>query len=219
MRDYIFYPLSLSKAFGSLSKKSRKVLGAFVGKRLPPFLAMFVVYFLVGFWHGPEWKYVGYGIWNALFIMSGILLEDVYDRGKRLCGIDGESFGWRLFQMVRTFCISSAGRFFVGAHGLRAALAMMQSVTEHWYDLSFLLDGSLLNLGLDTANWILLAVSIAGLFFVDFLHEKNVHIRESIAKQYFVFRWLIYYGAVIAILAFGIYGPEYNSASFIYEQF
>lgn len=219
MRDYIFYPLSLSKAFGNLSKKSRKLLGAFIGKRLPPFLAMFVVYFLVGFWHGPEWKYVGYGVWNGLFIMSGILLTETYDKGKALCGIDGESAGWRVFQMVRTFCICSAGRFFVGATGLRAALSMMKRVTYRWYDLSFLLDKTLLKLGLDTANWILLAAAVGVMFFVDLLHERNVPIRESIAKQHVIFRWLIYYAAIVAVIVFGIYGPDYNSASFIYEQF
>lgn len=219
MRDYIFYPLSLSKAFGSLSKKSRKVLGAFVGKRLPPFLAMFVVYFLVGFWHGAEWKYVAYGVWNGVFIMSGILLTEKYDQGKALCGIDGESIGWRLFQMVRTYCICSVGRIISCAADLRTAVSMLKSMAVGWYDFTFLLDGRLLDLGLDTANWVLLLVAVAVLFLVDYLHEKNVPIRQTIAEQYFVFRWLIYYGAVIALLVFGIYGPEYNSASFIYEQF
>ena len=54
MRDYIFFPLSLSKRFATISRNSRKVFGPFVGKRLPAILSSFVVYFLVGFWHGAE---------------------------------------------------------------------------------------------------------------------------------------------------------------------
>ena len=57
------------------------------------------------------------------------------------------------------------------------------------------------------------------LFLVDYVHEKGIHIRETIAKQHIVFRWLIYYAAILAILIFGIYGPAYNASSFIYGNF
>lgn len=219
MREYIFYPLSLSKAFGTLGKKSRKLLGAQAGKRLPAFLSMFIVYFLVGFWHGPNWKYIAYGIWNGVFIMAGILLTDVYAGMKEKCRISDDQFSWRAFQMIRTFVLCSIGRFFSRANDLPHAMAMIGQMTENWWDLSFLLDGSLVKLGLDTANWILLLIAILVLFLVDSLHEKGVSIRESIAAQPLVFRWLIYYAAFFAVLIFGIYGPLYDSTAFIYEQF
>ena len=76
MKDYIFYPLSLSKLSGNIGKKARLLFGSSIGKKIPSFIAMFIVYFLVGFWHGAEWKYIFYGIWNGLFIMSGILCEE-----------------------------------------------------------------------------------------------------------------------------------------------
>ena len=34
-----------------------------------------------------------------------------------------------------------------------------------------------------------------------------------------IFRWLIYIGAVLVILIFGLYGPRYDAASFIYKGF
>jgi len=57
------------------------------------------------------------------------------------------------------------------------------------------------------------------MFFVDYLHEKDVHIREEIMKQPIIFRWTIYILAITVILVFGIYGPAYDAAGFIYEQF
>lgn len=219
MKDYIFYPLSLSKAFGNLSKKTRKILGQFIGKRLPAFLAMFVVYFLVGFWHGAEWKYIAYGVWNGTFIMTGILLTEVYQKVREKLGFEESTFTWRLFQILRTFVIVSLGRFFPRAGSLRMALDMFKQLTVEWWDLSFIVDGRLLDLGLDNANVILLLISIVVLFAVDYLHEKNVQIREVIAQQHIIFRWIIYLGAVFAILIFGVYGPEFDSAGFIYEQF
>ena len=219
MKDYVFYPLSLSKAFTKLSRKSRKVFGQFIGKRLPAFLAMFVVYFLVGFWHGPSWKYVAYGIWNGCFIMAGILLDETYGKLRKVFRIQSETVTWHAFQMTRTFILISVGRIFSRAAALSTALHMFRALCTEWYDLSFFLDGSLFDLGLNNANWILLAVSIIVLFLVDFLHEKDIRIRESIAKQSVIFRWGIYFTAVLLIFIFGIYGPEYDAASFIYGMF
>ena len=219
MRDYIFYPLSLSKLFTNLSKRARKVFGDFIGKRLPSFLAMFIVYFLVGFWHGAEWKYIGYGVWNGVFIVSGILLAEKYEQAKQKLGIRNESVSWKLFQILRTFIICSYGRFFSRAPGFLAAVRMMRATFVHWKDLSFMTDGSLLNIGLDTANWVVLIVALIILFAVDFLHERNIEIREGISRQHIIFRWAIFYAAFFAILIFGIWGPQYDSAKFIYEQF
>jgi D-alanyl-lipoteichoic acid acyltransferase DltB (MBOAT superfamily) len=219
MKDYIFYPLSLSRAFTNLSRKSRKILGQYAGKRLPAFLAMFIVYFLVGFWHGADWKYIVYGVWNGCFIMSGILLENVYRKGRELCRIPENSASWRLFRMFRTLVIVSLGRFFSGADSLQTALAMFKNTATHWKDITFLTNGTLLKLGLTTSNWIILALFLALLFYVDFRHEKGTSFREVFARQPLVFRWGIYIAAVLAILIFGLYGPEYNAAAFIYQQF
>ncbi len=219
MRDYVFYPLSLSKPFSELGKKLRKVFGPEIGKRVPAFIAMFIVYFLVGFWHGASWKYIAFGLWNGVFIATGILLVDVYAKMRELAGIDENTSFWQAFKMLRTFCICSYGRFFSRGLGMTGALTMMVSTLDRWYDLSFIVDGSLTELGLDTANWFVLVAAILVLMFVDYIHEKNISIREVISEQYIVFRWIIYIAAILIVLIFGIWGPAYDSASFIYEQF
>ena len=219
MRDYVFYPLSLSKTFGNLSKKARKAFGNSFGKKLPAFLAMFIVYFLVGFWHGSSWKYVAYGVWNGVFIMSGIMLGDWYNKARTLCGIEESSISWRVFQMIRTFLISSVGRIFSRAGRLKTAWAMILSIFHNTRDFSFVFDGSLLKYGLDTANWILLFIAILLLFMVDYIHERDISIRDVIAEQHLIFRWVIYLSAICAVLIFGIYGPGYVTSDFIYGQF
>ncbi len=219
MRDYVFYPLSLSKAFTGLGRRSRKVLGPSAGKRLPALLAMLLVYLLVGFWHGPDWKYVLYGLWNSFFIMAGILLEEPCRKARELAGIDGESLGWRIFQAVRTFLILSAGRIVSEGKDLASSLTMYRNLFVRWWDLSFLLDGSLEQLGLDAANWNLLWFCVLLLFAADLLHEREFRIRDTVQKQHFLFRWIVLLLAVLAILVFGIYGPSYDAASFLYEQF
>lgn len=219
MRDYIFYPISLSKTFGNLGKKARKYFGNYIGKKIPSFLAMFIVYFLVGFWHGANWKYIVYGIWNGTFIMSGILLEQVYASLRDKVHINSQSFSWNVFQMLRTFLLCSIGRFFSRADSTLAAFSMIKSVFNGLFDFSFVVDGSLIDLGLNNASWILLIIMIAVMAVVDIEHERGIRIRETIAKEGVVFRWIVYYAAFFAVIIFGIYGSEYDSAAFIYQQF
>lgn len=219
MRDYVFYPLSLSKAFTNLSRKSRKLLGTFVGKRLPAFLSMFVVYFLVGFWHGPNWKYVFFGLYNGIFIMTSIILEGVYQKLRTVFHIEETAVTWRIFRVLRTIVIVSYGRFFTRADTWKRAVVMMLNTFENWKDISFLYNYELLSLGLDTANWLLVFAFIVLLFYVDYMHEKGVSFRVVFARQPLLFRWVIYIGAVLSVLIFGMYGPEYVAADFIYQQF
>ena len=219
MRDYVFYPLSMSKGLTTIGQKARKVLGQYVGNRVGPFFAMFVVYILVGLWHGPRWSYVAFGLWNGMFIMLGILLDGVYAKAREIAGIRENAVTWRVFRIVRTFVVISFGRYFSRADGFKIAVDMMKRTFINWWDLSFITNGTLLKLELDTANWILLLICLLVLLYVDFIHEKGISFRTVIARQPLIFRWLIYITAILAILIFGIYGPKYNAADFIYQGF
>lgn len=219
MKDYVFYPFSLSKLSGNIGKKTRKIFGNNTGKKIPSFIAMFIVYFLVGFWHGPEWKYIAYGIWNGIFIMSGILLEELYSNTKKNFGIQEERFSWKSFQIFRTIVLCSIGRFFSRADNLEVAFAMIAASFKGFFNIAFLVDKTLIGLGLDTADWIVLCVMLLIMLGVDTAHERGIKIRQAIAEQGIVFRWLIYYAAIFAVFIFGVYGSGYDSASFIYQQF
>ena len=47
-----------SKPFGKLGKFTRKHLKGKLGKILPTSLATCLVYFVIGIWHGANWRYV-----------------------------------------------------------------------------------------------------------------------------------------------------------------
>jgi hypothetical protein len=64
-----------------------------------------------------------------------------------------------------------------------------------------------------------LFVAVLVLLLVSVLQENGMKIRETIAKQNIVFRWGIYLIALIVVLVFGIYGPMYNAADFIYGAY
>ena len=202
-----------------MGKKTRKIFGTSFGKKLPSIISMFIVYFLVSFWHGSSYKYIAYGLWNGIFIMSGILFAELYEKARNLLGFSEQTSAHRVFQMIRTSFIISFGRYFSSAATFKDTIRFYKHTFINCTDFSFLFNGTLKKAGLDTGNWILLLLTLLILFLVDYLHEKGYHLRTEISKQHPVYRWMIYTTVILAILIFGIYGPGYDAASFIYEQF
>lgn len=62
-------------------------------------------------------------------------------------------------------------------------------------------------------------ISILILVFADYCKTRGIRIRDVIIKQDYWFRWLFISISIVVILTFGIWGPNYNEANFIYFQF
>lgn len=218
MRTYVFYPLSLSPSFNKLGKKCRKIFGDKYGKLIAPSLASFITFFLIGMWHGAGWKYVLYSLYQAFFVSTGTLLADVYAKGRAIFRINEASKGWRVFQSLRTFFMITMARYFTRAKDLPGIAALFKATFTRFNPQVFF-DGSLYTLGLDKPNFYLMLLSIAGFLVIDYIQEKGIRIRQTLAEQNILIRWGIYYAAILALIIFGMYGPGFDAASFIYERF
>ncbi len=131
--------------------------------------------------------------------------------------IDTETFGWKLFQMVRTFALCCAGRVFFRAEGLKNALRYFKNMFSS-LSMQYILDDRIYTYGLDRQNFILVIIAILVLLVADILEEKTP-LRQALSKQNTVFRYLVILLGIFAVIIFGIYGPQYNASEFIYEQF
>lgn len=223
MRSYVFYPLAVSKPFLNASKAIRESrfgstkAGSHVAKVLPTSFASLVVFLLVGIWHGANWKYVAFGLWNGGIIMLSTLLQPVWDGAKTRLHVQSAVF--RLFRMVRTFLIVLVGYVFDVAPGLGEAM--------HTFRLFFtnqnLTEGlaQIRGLGLDALDYGLLAVCTGILFTASVIQEKNSPetIRSMLDRGPFVWRYLVLLAGIMMVLIFGIYGPGYDAAKFVYMQF
>ena len=218
MRDYVFYPLSLSKAFANMGKKTRKVFGTYIGKMLPTFLASFIAFFLVGVWHGSSYKYVVYGLWDSIIISGSILLDPVYKKVIEKLKINTECFSWQLFQIVRTFMLVSIGRIFSRANTLMTSFRMIKNMFSE-FNPWVLTDGTLYKFGLEPRQMFLIFIVILILFVVSLMQEKGIKIRETLDKQNALFQWIVIIGAIIFVLIYGAYGDQFNAADFVYQQF
>ena len=218
MRDYFFYPLSLSGAFAKMGKKTRKVFGNYIGKKLPTFLASFFTFLLVGVWHGSSWKYVAYGLWNSVIITSSILLDPVYKKTEEKLRINTECFSWKLFQILRTFTLISIGRIFSRATSLKASLGMLKNMFSSFNPWVFW-DGSILKLGLSENELLLVLFVLIVVLVVSLMQEKGIKLRQKLDEQNILFRWLFIIGAIVFVLIFGRYGGDFTAANFVYQQF
>lgn len=218
MKTYVFYSLSLSPAFNKLGKKCRKLFGDRTGKLIAPSLASFITFFLIGMWHGAGWKYVLYSLYQATLVATKTLLGNVYAKGRDIFKINVASKSWRVFQSLRTFFLVTMSRFVSRAKDVPDIVGLIKATFTNFNPWVFF-DGSLYKLGLDRPNFNLMLLSIAGLLIIDYMQEKGVRIRQSIAERNIVLRWCIYYIAVIVLVVLGMYGPGFDAASFIYERF
>ncbi len=218
LKDYILYPFMRTKAVVSLNKALRKKTDKHTAGRISSCIAMLPVWLLIGLWHGGAWKYVlGMGVWFWLCIALGQLLEPSFKKMTAFLKLNTNAPSWHVFQSVRVFILASIGNVFFRIPSLKESFAVFRAafrVFNPW----ILFDGSLYRLGLSEKNCRLLLVSLILCAIIAGLQEK-ANFRGRVGRQNPVFRYAVWIALICAIAVFGLYGPGYDSGSFIYQQF
>ena len=215
MKDYIFYPFSISKKMLAFGKKAKKIFGKKTGKILPICAANLLIFFVVGVWHGAAWKYIIYGLYNGLIIAASNLLKPYYAKWAAVCHVNTESRGWKTFQIFRTFILVNIGWLFDACATATTAFYAMRAVFIN-FKISILTDGSLYKLGLVKRDWTILIVATIILFISSVMKEKGMSLRDFVAERPLVVRWAVY---LILIFATAPFGYVSSSTEFMYAQF
>lgn len=218
-KDYVFFPFSISGISLRLNKKARKLFGDGAGRIIAISLPILLVWSLTGIWHGASWRYVIWGLFHGTLIILSTIFTPYSQKIVKKYHIRTECFSFRLFQMTRTFVLCCIGRVFFRADGLRAALGIFNRIFSGM-GVSQIMDGNLYNYGLNQKNLCVMILCMCILLLVSILEEKSDHsMVELLNKQNVIFRWIIVYALFFSVLVFGKYGPGYDAADFIYEQF
>lgn len=218
-KDYVFFPFSISKVLLKLNKKSRKFFGDGAGRIIAASLPILLVWMLTGIWHGAEWKYVIWGLFHGCLIILSTIFTPYNKKLVEKLNIKTDCFSFRLFQMLRTFALCCVGRVFFRADDMSAAIGIFKNMFSG-IGMQWVIEGNLYNYGLNEKNIVVVVIAMIVLWAVSMLEEKNNETMvETLSKQNFIFRWVIIYALFFAVLVFGKYGPGYDAAGFIYEQF
>ena len=221
LRDYIFYPVSLSKVTTKISLFSQKIFKkSYIAKLVPVAFSLLFVWLGNGIWHGAGLKYVVYGLYYYVIMMLGKFLEPLFKKLIKLLKINVKAWSYSLFQMLRTFVIVCGGMLIFRADSLHSAKTMFRSIFNIRNNLEIIFNGQAFLLGGITGkDIVVLVISIAIFVLTSILREHKVSLRDEFEKQNLVFRWIVLYGLMFSIIIFGIYGKGYNVQNFIYGQF
>lgn len=217
-RDYIFYPISMSKPMKNLTTSARKKLGNHFGPLIAGAVALFAVWFCNGLWHGAAWTYIFFGLYHFVMILIGNIFAPFGKKINDKLHINSECFAYRVMQMVRTTAFVIIGEMFFRANTLHDGFAMFKQLFTQ-LDFSELKDGYLTLLGVDLKDMFIVAVTVLIVFVVSVLNEKGINIREELQKRNIFIRGAIFVALIVFIFIFGAYGIGYDPVDPMYANF
>ena len=200
-KDYLYIPLG-----GSRRGKLRK----YVNKM--------IVFLVSGLWHGASFSFVVWGGLNGIYQVLSEMLMPLRNACVRLLHIRRESLLHGIVCSLWTFCLVDFSWIFFRSDSFKAALKTIRAmVTVKNYGIFF--DGSIFSCGLNGKGFLLVLFCIAILFFADLCKAGGIRIRQVVLARASWFQAFFVAGSVLFLLLFGIWGPGYDAASFIYFQF
>ncbi len=213
-RDFVFYPLALSKPAVRFGKRGRKWFGVRIGKLFPSLFALFFVWFATGFWHEPGWRYILWGIANGVIIMGAMVCEPWFANAKRFFHIREESRWWNAFSAARTFLIVCLLKVFPGPSSTADMVRFVRTLFTNFRLPSGL--GELLP-GVSKGDAVFLAAALLLWGIVDLIQERR-SVRELLAGKPLLLRWACYLFLVAAILCMGQFHIS-MAGGFAYAQY
>lgn len=212
MRDYVFYPLSFTKLFAYINKKSRKVMGRRAGKFLTLTISTYVVYLIIGIWHGAGLNFLAFGFYNGTIISISLILERTFNKWKKALHITKDNKVYHAFQVIRTALLVFLGRYFTRSESLHQALHLLKKT---FVDMTF----RYTDFGLTSKDLIVILFAVIVVIFISALQEKEVNITEKVLNKSGAFQGLFILVSVVIILYFGVFDKGYTAVDFIYRNY
>lgn len=194
LRDYVYFSLPF------------KYHGKAVQWRLN--LNMLITFVLVGFWHGPYWNFIIFGLMHGSYMVLANVSKPFMTTFNRISRLN--NFPWLLkaLNVTATFLLVCSTGFFFGKHPLSDSLLMIRNLAD------FSHPGTAI-LGLLKYNDLLLGILLI-IFMLWF--EYLVAVKSFASKflgQPITIRYAAYLVMLFFLLGFGVFSNQ----QFFYYQF
>lgn len=217
-KDYVFFPLSMSKPLKKLTSRARKRLGRHLGPLVSGAAALFAVWLCNGLWHGAGWNYIFFGMYHFILILLGSMAEPFAVSLTGKWHISRNNLPYRCFRMARTTVLVCIGELFFRAHTLADGLAMFQKIFTD-FTLGSVRSGAIFTFGMDRHDFFIVFVATLLIFAVGLLQEAGIRIREKVSGKNIFLRFSLYYALILFIVILGAYGSGYVPVDPIYAGF
>ena len=226
LREYVFFPVSMSGFVSKLSGTARKRFGNGAARRVPLYIASVTVWLAAGLWHGASWHFVCWGMANCIVLLLSQELSPVFKKWNEKTGFkDGKIPD--TIRIIRTFLLFCMLEMFE-YYPLRRIPELFLSMFTEFRPL-VLSAGMLEELGLTAADAAVTGIAAVFMILIGILGVRaearadGKEQEKGIRSRYFSFpvpvRVLILYGLFLAVLILGVYGQGYDARSFIYNQY
>ena len=209
MKEYVFYPVSVSTPMRKLSKSARKRWPKF-GKRLPVYAASFATWFCTGIWHGITPNFLLWGMMNCTIIVLSEELTPLYEKFHNRFHWKQKSW-YGAFETLRMFVLMNLIRI----------VDLFPNVVEYFQRLGSLFSSfrvPFLDLGLTGQDYGILIFGVVLMLTVSLLQERFGSVRELLWNRTGL-RYALTIGLFLVVLLMGNYGIGYDAGNFIYNQF
>lgn len=203
MRDYVFYPFALTGPMKKFGKWANKSLGKHMGRVLPAAVGNIVVFFIVGIWHGAEWHYVLWGLYNGAVIALSDILTPVYEKMINVLHINKNAVWYRLFQMIRTFIVVNIGWYFDRITNVSVAFySLKKSLLFFWQDSMtlFMEEYPLILEGVKEHSVRIVFIACILVLVVSILQENKISVRDRLYHAPLLIRWGVYTFVILLLL-------------------
>lgn len=217
LKDYIFYPVSLSKPVKKLTAFNKKIFGHRFASIVMGGIALFAVWSLNGLWHGAGFTFLFFGYYHFLLIFLGGIIEPLVAKICHKLKINRQHKAYKLGQIIKTCLLVFMGELFFRAPSLHAGFGMISQIFTNFNLATF--SQEVFSLGMDIKDFAIIFLSLIFILIMSILKEKGVNIREKVSQKPIYYRWALYYALILAFIIFGAYGSGYAPVDPIYADF
>lgn len=215
-KDYIFYPLSISKFSLAIGKACKKIMPEF-GKKIPAIFGLIVVWFLTGLWHGASWNYVLWGLYFGFIIILSVIFQPLINRFYEKTKLKDNIF-WKIFQHIRTLLLLAIGKTIFMSGSIVDAFnvfARMFTPSNNYVDITNI------NNQLGYISMIVALLGFVIVLVIDIIQEakpETTFLQKFDSKPLYV-QWPLLILLTLMVIWFGFYGSGLPHYDFGYIQF
>ena len=202
LRDYVYFPLG-----GSRCSKVRKHLN------------VLITFLVSGFWHGAGINFIIWGGMHGIIQMVDDVTAPARKKINEITYAKTDSFGYKFGKGLITFIFVDIAWVYFRVTDFHLANEIVCRMFRR-PDLWVLFNDGLYNLGLDRKEFNILFIAVLLLIVMDVAKkDKEKSWGDIMIAQPWWFRWAAIIALFFAVLTFGIYGPAFDPAGFIYLNF
>jgi len=185
------------------------------GKKIPSYLSILLVWFLLGLWHGGIlYFFVASAAIPCFYLIAGDFFEPQFKKLKELLRIKDTNPVFRVFQSVRTTFLICICWVFICTESVADGVKALGCIFKNMLQNPNIM-GLLSEAGIGMGKLLVLVVCVVALFVVDYFIYKKKSVTQWLENRFFLIRWGFLYAALLLILLYGMVG----TSSFIYFQF